>query len=141
MYSSGAPLVQVGLDVCDRVVISPTQLERIGRANTPITRLLIAATPCLRSYYQRQRLLTEAEGVRYNDVPPVAFAIDPSLYQSEDLYVTIETQSPITRGQTIADQRGLSGHPPNATVCLGVDAPRLTACFTERIAGYQGWLN
>ncbi len=138
LYSSGAPLVQVGLDVCDQVLISPSQLERIGRANTPSTRLLTDATPCLRSYYQRQGLLTEAEGVRYNDVPAVAYAIDPSLYQTKDLYVTIETQSPYTRGQTVADRRNQSGQPPNARVCLGVDAPRLAAWFTERITGYPG---
>ena len=137
LYSSGAPLVQVGLDVCDQVLISPSQLERIGRANTPSTRLLTDATPCIRSYYQRQGLLTEAEGVRYNDVPAVAYAIDPSLYQTKDLYVTIETQSPHTRGQTVADRRDLSGQPPNARVCLGVDATRLAAWFTERITGYQ----
>ena len=103
LYSSGAPLVQVGLDVCDQVLISPIQLERIGRANTPSTRLLTDATLCIRSYYQRQGLLTEAEGVRYNDVPAVAYANDPGLYQTKDLYVTIETQSPHTRGQTVVD--------------------------------------
>ena len=138
LYSSGAPLVQVGLDVCDQVLISPSQLERIFRANTPTTRLLKEVTPSLRSYYQRQGLLTQAEGVRYNDVPAVAFAIDPSLYQTKDLHVTIEIHSPLTRGQTVADRRNLSGQPPNARVCLGVDAPRLAAWFTERITGYQG---
>ena len=85
----------------------------------------------------RQGLLTEAEGVRYNDVPAVAFAIDSSLYQTRDLYVSIEIHSPHTRGQTVADRRNSSGEPPNATVCLGVDASRLTAWFTERITGYQ----
>ena len=137
LYSSGAPLVQVGLDVCDRVTISPSQLERISRANSPTTRLLKAATPCLRSFYLRQGLLTETEGVRYNDIPPVAFVIDPSLFQTRDLYVAIETHSPLTRGQTVADRRNSSGQPPNATVCLEVDALRLTAWFTERITGYQ----
>ena len=30
LYDSGAPIVQVGLDVCNRVTVSPAQLEAIG---------------------------------------------------------------------------------------------------------------
>jgi inosine-uridine nucleoside N-ribohydrolase len=138
LYASGAPLVQVGMDVCDQVEVSQSQLDRIRQANTPITRLLTAATPCLQSYYRARKLLTDPNGVHYNDVPAVAYAIDPSLFGAQDLYVAIETQSPLTRGQTVADRRNISGHPPNARVCLEVDAPRLTALFTQRVAGYCG---
>jgi inosine-uridine nucleoside N-ribohydrolase len=72
--------------------------------------------------------------VRYNDLPAVAYAVAPSLFQMEDLYVTVETQSPLCRGQTVADRRGLSDHSPNVRVCLGVDASRLTEMFVERLA-------
>jgi inosine-uridine nucleoside N-ribohydrolase len=137
VYTSGAPLVQVGLDVCDRVTVSQEQLNRIGQTNTAPAHLLSAATPCLQSYYRSRGLLTDAGGVRYNDVPAVAFAIDPSLFGAQDLYVAIETQSPLARGQTVADLRNTTGHPPNVQVCLEVDAPRLAALFTERITGYR----
>jgi inosine-uridine nucleoside N-ribohydrolase len=137
LYSSGAPLVQVGMDVCDRVEVSQSQLDQIRRANTPITHLLAAATPCLQSYYRRRGLLADPNGVHYNDVPAVAYAIDSSLFGAKGFYVTIETESPLTRGQTVADRRNISGHPPNARVCLEVDAPRLTALFTERLVGYS----
>ena len=136
LYSSGARLVQVGLDVCDAVTISEAQLQSICQSGSPTCRLLAAATPCLQAYYQGQGRLQKAGGVRYNDVPAVAYAIDPSLFQWRDLYVAIETQSHLARGQTIADWRNLTGHPPNARVCLEVDAPRLTAMFTERVASY-----
>jgi inosine-uridine nucleoside N-ribohydrolase len=137
VYASGAPLVQVGLDVCDRVTVSQEQLHRIGQTNTAPARLLIEATPCLQSYYRSRGLLADAEGVRYNDVPAVAFAIDPSLFGARDLYVAIETHSPLARGQTVADLRNTTGHPPNARVCLEVDAARLAALFTQRLAGYR----
>jgi len=137
VYASGAPLVQVGLDVCDRVTVSQEQLHRIGQANTDPARLLSAATPCLQSYYRSRGLLTDAEGVRYNDMPAVAFAIDPSLFGARDLYVAIETHSPLARGQTVADLRNTTGRPSNARVCLEVDAARLAALFTQRLAGYR----
>ena len=135
VYASGAPLVQVGLDVCNLVTISQAQLERIYRTGTATAGLLRAATPCLQASYQRRGLLAQGEGARYNDLPAVAYAVDPGLFQVEELYVAIETRSDLCRGQTVADRRGVAGQPPNARVCLGVDAPRLAELFTERVAG------
>ena len=137
LYASGAPLVQVGLDVCDQVNFSLGQVQRIAEANTPATRLLAAATAYLQNSYRGRGLLTSEQGIRYNDVPSVAYAIDASLFGVAELYVTIEIQSSISRGQTVADRRGSLGQAPNARVCLTVDAPRLTAMFTERVAGYN----
>jgi inosine-uridine nucleoside N-ribohydrolase len=137
VYASGAPLVQVGLDVCDLVVISQAQLDQIRKTDTPINRLLSAATPCLQAYYRNHGLLADPDTVRYNDLPAVAYAIDQALFNTQDLYVTIETHSPLTRGQTVADRRNTSGHSLNAKVCTGVDADRLTALFTERITAYH----
>jgi len=137
LYRSGAPLVQIGIDVCDRVTVTEEQLDRIGKADIPTARLLAAATPFIQSYYRSRGFLSEAGGARYNDVPAVAYAIDPGLFRTRDLYVEIETHSELTRGQTVADLRNLTGQPPNAKVCLGVDVPRLTEMFTRRIVAYQ----
>ncbi len=133
VYDSGASLAQVGLDVCDRVEFSGEQLARLAAAGTPLTNLLTAATPFLQSYYRGRGLLADAGSIRYNDVPAVAYAIDPGLFTCRELYVSIETHGEMTRGQTVADVRGISGRPPNAKVCLEVDAPRLTEMFVQRV--------
>ena len=138
LFRSGAALVQVGLDVCNRVAVSPGQLDRIRDTGTAASNLLSAATPKLQAYYRSQGLLTDPAEVRYNDVSAVAYAVDAGLFQTQDLHVTIETHSEAARGQTVAHRRGPGGPSPNARVCLDVDARRLTALFTERVAGYQG---
>ncbi len=137
VYRSGAALVQVGLDVCNLVAISSRQLDRIRAAGTVAGNLLSAATPKLQSYYRSQGLLNDPDEVRYNDVLAVAYAVDAGLFQTQDLCVTIETRSEEARGQTVAHPREPGGPPANVRVCLGVDAPRLAALFTERVAGYQ----
>ena len=137
LYRSDAPLVQVGLDVCDKVTISEGQLRAIGQAGTPTTHLLAGATPFIQSYYKSRGYLGESGGVRYNDVIAVAYAIDPGLFQADDLHVEIETHSELTRGQTVADLRYQGEEPPNAKVCLDVDAARVTELFTQRIVGYR----
>ena len=137
VYSSGAPLVQVGLDVCNQVAVSRAQLDQIAQADNPAARLLAAATPCLQQYYVERGLLEAGGGVRYNDVPAIAYAIDASLFRAFPLFVEIETHSPLSRGQTVADRGNLGGRATNATVCMEVDAPRLTDLFTGRIVGFQ----
>jgi inosine-uridine nucleoside N-ribohydrolase len=82
-------------------------------------------------------MLSDPNAVRYNDLPAVAYALDSTLFDTQDFYVTIETHSPLTRGQTVADRRSTSGHPPNVKVCTGVEGARLAALFTERVTTYQ----
>lgn len=134
VYSSGVSLTQVGLDVCNLVTINQGQLDRIAAADSQAARLLCAATPFLQRSYARRGLLAESGGVRYNDMPAVAYAVDSSLFVAEDYFVEIETVSPLTRGQTVAHRPDASGRRANARVCMDVDAARLTEMFTQRVA-------
>ena len=137
VYCSGATLVQVGLDVCNLVTISKPNLKRIAAADTPTTRLLAAAATYLQKSYVERGLLDPEAGVRFNDFPAVAYAIDSGFFQTAHWYVEIETGSPVTRGQTVAHRHDPSGRPANATVCLDVDAHRLADLFTQRIVDYR----
>ena len=130
VYRSSAPIAQVGLDVCNRVTVSLAQLEAIASARTPPTRLLSEATGYLREAYIRTGRIGPDEGVRYNDMPAIGYAIDPGLFTVRSAYVQIETHSELTKGQTVADWNAAE---PNASICLEVDAEALTALFTERL--------
>ena len=132
VYRSGAPIVQVGLDVCNRVTVSPQQLEAISAAGSPATRLLSEATGHLREAYIRTGRIGPDDGVRYNDMPAIGYAIEPELFTARPAYVEIETHSELTKGQTVADWNATD---PNARICLDVDADKLTALFTERLCG------
>ena len=130
VYRSGAPIAQVGLDVCNRVTVSPAQLEAIAEAGSPAAQLLSEATGYLREAYIRTGRIGPDEGVRYNDMPATGYAINPSLFSARPAYVEIETHSELTKGQTVAD---FSSANPNARICLEVDADALTALFTGRL--------
>jgi inosine-uridine nucleoside N-ribohydrolase len=133
VYRSGAKIIQIGLDICDQVEISGAQQRRVWQANTASTRLLQALTPCLQASYRQRGLLRHPDSIRYNDVPAIAYAVDPSLFTCQDVHVRIETQGQLTRGQTIADLRGQGGELPNVTVAFAVDATRLTQLWVERV--------
>lgn len=133
VYRSGANVVQVGLDVCDQVEISLAQQHSVWQRQSSATQLLEAITVYLKNSYRQRGLLQDADSVRYNDVPAMAYAIDTSLFTCRDLHVRIETQGPLTRGQTVADVHGQTGEAPNVTVALEVDAPRLTQLWMDRV--------
>ena len=130
VYRSGAAIAQVGLDVCNRATVSPAQLEAIAAAGSAATQLLSEATGYLREAYIRIGRISADEGIRYNDMPAVGYAINPALFTARPAFVEIETHSELTKGQTVADWNAAE---PNARICLDVDSAALTAMFTERL--------
>ena len=136
VYQSGAPVVQVGMDVCQKVAIPEAHLERFRHTPTPLTQLLTRITPTLVKSYAERGLRRLGTGVHYNDVPAVAYAIDPSLYEAREYHVRIATHDPLTRGQTVADVIQRWPYPPNAKVLMEVQAERLADLFTTRVLRY-----
>ncbi len=140
VYRSGAPLVQVGLDVCRPTVISHAQLARIRESNTPMGRFLAQITPFIEQAYRKRgvKAVVEGRGVQYNDVVCVAYAVQPELFTTETLYVGIEIQGALTTGETVADFESRWGKDPNTRVCLGVDAQGVAELFTDSLTRQRG---
>ncbi|MCA1647579.1 MAG: nucleoside hydrolase [Chloroflexi bacterium] len=132
VYSSGAPIVQVGLDVCRPTLITHAHLDRLRDAGNPMSKLLTVVTPTILEFYRQT--YGEELGVHYNDVPAVAYAIAPELFASTRMAVLVETAGTLTRGQTVPDWHRQWGMEPNVEVCLEVDATRLADQFTETVA-------
>ena len=72
-------------------------------------------------------------GARFNDLPTVAYVVDPTLFRSERVRVEIETAGTLTSGMTVVDWRGQYGRPPNTELLLDVEAARLVDMFAERL--------
>ena len=137
LYDSGAAIAQVGLDVCDHCGLSDEQFRQLEECPAPAVQLLVSASGYTRAAYRRLGRLAEGEAVRYNDVPAVAYAIDPTLMDIQRLPVAVDTGGELTRGQTVVDWYRMTGRPATVDVCLGVDAGRLTGMLVERLVGYD----
>ena len=133
VYSSGARLVQAGLDVALPTIISPAHLARIAAADTPASRLLTDVAKAAIAAYMATPYGDEG-GARFNDLPTVAYVVDSSLFQGERHPVAIETTGTYTTGMTVVDWRRDLGRPENTNVLLGIDAPRLVETFAERLS-------
>ena len=133
VYRSGAPIAQVGLDVCREVEFSPEQLATTWAADTPATRLLQGAVAFIQQAYNRRGRLRNPRGAQFNDVPAMGYAVAPHLFTTRDAYVRVEHRSEFSNGQTVADFDGQTGEAHNAAVALEVDAPGLTDLWVERV--------
>jgi inosine-uridine nucleoside N-ribohydrolase len=141
VYESGAPLVQIGLDVCRKVYVTEEQLGDLEREGGPPAKRLVEMSRFIKSAYHKappavKRWSNFGAGpwVHFNDVPAVGYTVLPEVFTCEHLPVAIETQG-LCRGQTVADFRHQLGKDPNAMVALDVDGSRLARVFAERVAG------
>ena len=63
----------------------------------------------------------------------IAYVIDPSLFETQEVYVDVEVGEQRSTGQTMADWYGRWEQPANVNVCLDVDSPRFLELYFERI--------
>ncbi|MEO5704964.1 MAG: nucleoside hydrolase [Candidatus Limnocylindrales bacterium] len=147
--------VAMGLDVTERAVLRPAHLGALARragadladadamASEP-GRLIgtVAANPmlrflgdALRFYFEFHDRFDGFYGAFVHDPFVVAAAIDRSLVRTEPVFVDVEAGPGLAHGMTVADWRGIAGHPPNLDVAVEGDATTFLDRFVDRVGG------
>jgi inosine-uridine nucleoside N-ribohydrolase len=125
VFEQDWPLIMVGLDVTNQVVLTRAERQSLASRTTPEAALV----------YEVTRHLFEVRGVEtmaLHDPLAVGVAVQPDLVGSVARDVVVETRGEHTLGQTVVDLR--PGAPPpsrRAQVCERVDAARFKALFSE----------
>jgi purine nucleosidase len=131
VLESGVPLSMFGLDVTQKAITTPERLAAIRDIGTPAAR---TAADIL-GFYDRTDIERYGKpGGPLHDPCPVAWLLRPSLFGGKDCHVAVETESPLTLGQTVADWWGVTGEPPNCHVVTEIDADGYYALIRERLA-------
>lgn len=116
VFESGIPIVMSGLDVTDKAAIFEEEIEELktrGQVSVMVGELL--------DFYSIYGKKMGFVGNALHDPCAIAWLLHPELFQSEHLYVTVETEGKLTRGMTVADRRKKPDEPANTEVLLGVD--------------------
>jgi purine nucleosidase len=149
--------VALGLDVTERARILPDDVVRLARragstpddsialshgedpmlasrsvASNPIVRYVADA---LRFYMAFHARYDGFYGAFIHDPLAVAAALDPSLIETEPLFVDVETAGELTEGMTVADRRHLTGKPANLDVAVDADIETFLRRLIERVGG------
>ena len=125
VFSQRWPLVMVGLDVTNRVLLM--RQDRDAQVDN-LSAEAVLVREVTRHHFDRLGL----DAVALHDPLAVAVALDRSLVTTVDTEVAVETHGEYTSGQTVVDLRHTkqSNRMPNrAQVCLDVDVARARALF------------
>lgn len=123
-------VTMVGLDVTRQTVMTPDYVAELYKAGTPFTDFISKILPHYMGFYKEYVGL---DGLFVHDSSALAYVIDPSLFETKLVPVSVETKSPYTSGLTAVDWRLKTEAEPNVYVCVNVDSDRFLALYKERI--------
>ncbi|MDT8998853.1 nucleoside hydrolase [Paucibacter sp. APW11] len=137
VFTAAWPVVLVGLDVTQQVVMSQDDLAALRGKGQGAGDFLWAITRHYESFYDGRDGI---RGIYSHDASAAIFLTAPEAFGLRAGPVRVVTEG-IARGQTIQDFQGLAGsgspwsHCPSQQVCVRVDAARVRAEFASVFAG------
>ncbi len=134
VFRSGVPIVVASLDVTHKVLTSKRRLLRIANignacSDAVVKMLKFSAQFDLKKYGW--------DGAPLHDPCVIAYLIKPELFVGRMINVSIETQSELTRGMSVADFWSVmdqADYPANAKFLSDVDANGLYDLLCARLA-------
>jgi purine nucleosidase len=131
---SGAPVTLVPLDVTMKTIFRGEWAERLRGSADALEAFVGGLTSHVTRIYREYYAI---DGMALHDPLAMAVAIDPSLVDGRDLWVSVDTGDGLTAGKTFADFWHIPEPwgQPNAFVALEVDGERFLRLFCERLLG------
>lgn len=134
VFEAGIPLTVVGLDVTRKVRLNRETMEReVAPCQTVVSQFLCDCTSDLFAISEQREAHASFS---LHDPLAIGVVIDPSFVTWEPMHIEIERKGEVTEGMTVADRRPIQAawkKPPNAEVCLDVNASRFLSFFLERL--------
>ena len=130
VFSSGAPITIIPLDVTHKVLTTRARVERL-RANGNRPSLVMADMLEFFERFDENKYGTD--GGPLHDPTVIAWLLDPAMFGGRKCNVEIETHSELTLGATVVDWWKVTDRPENAFVAKDVDSDRFFDLFIERV--------
>lgn len=130
VYHAGIPLTLVPLDVTYQCILTPDDVQRLLKINSPLTRFIADSTRFYMSFHDEYQHIN---GCVINDPLALALVFAPDLVKCEALYVDVDISGGVSLGKTFADFYGMTGKPANMKVALEVNARQFMELFLDRM--------
>jgi len=138
VIGSGAPLTQVGLDVSRNFAVPLDQLAALWASESPTARALCEMIGYPAHQDDRSEMPEwKAEGMHLNDVPCIAYALNPDWFTVRRLHVDVELRGEHTRGQTVVHMTDRWQQEPNVDVLFDIDGRSVADAFTAAVSAYR----
>jgi len=130
VYHAGMPTTLVPLDVTYQCILTPDDVTRLQKVDSPITQFIVDAA---RFYMEFHDEYQSIQGCVINDPLALALTFAPDLCTYQELPVDVDISGGIAMGKTIGDFYNYGKKPANMKVALGVKARDFVDLFVERI--------
>lgn len=132
VFESGVPLTMVGWDLSHTyATFDPDEAARLRAVGTELAHFCVDIQKALNIFAVENSRLP---GFDLPDPLAMAVALDPAVAtRTQQLYVAIETDSALCRGQTVVDHLGVMGHTPNVQVVREVSRQRFLQCLYRSV--------
>jgi purine nucleosidase len=117
VFESGMPITMVGWDISRTyATVNPEETAQLLSFNTPLASYCVEIQGSVLHYAVNQSRLL---GFDLPDPIAMAVALNPEVAtMTRSLYVAIEADSELCRGQSVVDHYDITGQPPNIEVVL-----------------------
>lgn len=129
VFSCGAPIVMMGLDVTNQALADMAVIERMEAIGNKAGKLF---GDIMRFTFETQRLNGLSAGP-VHDVLAMAYTVEPEIFEMKPAYVELCLDKGPCYGRTVCDIVGRSGKEPNALVGLGLDLVRFWDLVEENL--------
>ncbi len=130
VYHAGIPTTLVPLDVTYQCILTPGDVKRLQKINSPTSKFVADAT---RFYMEFHDEFQKVKGCVINDPLALALTFAPELCTYQELPVDVDISGGISTGKTVADFYNYEKKPANMKVALGVRARDFIELFVERM--------
>lgn len=131
VYRSGVPMVTMPLDVTHKALMTRQWIDDIRAIGGNLAHKVAA----MLDFYQKFDLDRYGDfGGPVHDAATIAYLVKPELYAGKNVFVQIETGSPLTMGMTVVDYWGATRQDPNCLWMHDVDAEGFFALIVDRLA-------
>jgi len=131
VFDSGIPLTLIPLDCTHQALTTRARVDQFRI----MTNRTGPATAQLLDFFERfdeQKYGTD--GGPLHDPCVIAWLLQPELFKSRHVNVSIECESELTMGMTVIDWWRVTSRQANATVCRNIDSDGFFRLLTERLA-------
>lgn len=133
VFRSGLPILMAGLDVTEKALVTPEDVERIKNIDNPVAEIVWQWL----EYFYQFHVNIGYPGAPIHDLCAVLVLNHPEIFELKNMYVEVETAGEYTKGATIGDINNVSGKKANATVLMDVDREKFVDYMIKAIKSYS----
>ncbi len=135
VLQAGIPVTLVTLDITHQAIATPERLAPIRQQNTAVSQVVID----LLTHYSRHDIAIYGfAGAPLHDPCVIAYLMEPGLFTTRPVAVTVETTSELTLGRSVVDLWQVTGAVPNLNLVETIDVEGFYHLLTQAIASYGG---